>query len=272
MKTKKLYSWKGLLAMMAALAIFALTPGLAAAESQIGNYCVEDGGASNCTAQDFGIKELYFDSVITPCGADPTHPNQAYVTFKAVLTTARPERYDVSIYIALDGGSAATGDNCLHDYLNAPLTTTPTYIAFYPAGDTTVDDIVDGPWYNGDVAYPTDVCGDMEPNTTVIKTLEPVWIACVDTTGDGHVDVSACGGYNQNLGDICTGVTQAVPGTTAKCGCSVFELPFTPTGIEGLSFSARSGAVSTGLILSALGLLLIGGVMLSLYLRRQAHA
>jgi hypothetical protein len=50
------------------------------------------------------------------------------------------------------------------------------------------------------------------------------------------------------------------------------DLPITPTAIEGLSFSASSQALPVGLALGGVGLLLIAGVMLSVYLRRRAHA
>jgi hypothetical protein len=261
--------WKGLLAVIFALAFFALTPGLAAAQSgETGDVCISHYASGNCTANDFGVKELYFDHVITACGLDPQHPGYANVVLEAVLSTARPTRYDVGIFLALDGGSANDGTSCFHDYLNPPLTATPTYIAYYPAGDPTLDDIFNGPWWETE----GDTCGDMQPDTTVIKTLEAIWIKCVDTNSDGHVDISACGSYEQTAGVDCFDVTGAIPGTTAKCGCTRFELPFTPTGIENLTFSVSSQAVPTGLILSAIGLVLIGGVLLSVYLRRRMQA
>jgi hypothetical protein len=275
-RLSQMFSWKGLLAIIFALAIFALTPGLAAAQSETGNFCIEDYNLRNCTANDFGVKELYFKEVITMCGMDPAHPGQAYVVFEAVLSTAQPIRYDVGIFLALDGydpdnpdeNQAIFGDNCYHDYLDGDLTTDPEYTALYPAGDPTLNDILDGPWWDAD----GDVCGDMDSDTAVIKTLDPVWIACVDSNGDGSVDVDACGSYNQLAIDVCSGIKDAIPGTTAKCGCVRLELPFTPTAIEGLTFSANSKALPTGLALSGLGLLLIVGVLLSVYLRRRAHA
>jgi hypothetical protein len=48
--------------------------------------------------------------------------------------------------------------------------------------------------------------------------------------------------------------------------------PSTPTAIEGLSFSASSKALPTGLALSGLGLVVIGGVLISVYLRRRARS
>jgi len=35
----------------------------------------------NCTANDFGVKELNFKEAITPCGLDPAHPGEACVVF-----------------------------------------------------------------------------------------------------------------------------------------------------------------------------------------------
>ena len=45
--------------------------------------------------------------------------------------------------------------------------------------------------------------------------------------------------------------------------------PSTPTAIEGLSFSASSRALPVGLALGGVGLVLIAGVLLSVYLRRR---
>ena len=164
-------------------------------------------------------------------------PGFATVVFEAGLLAGMADRYDIGIFLARDGGSARDGDDCFHDYLDPPLTTMPTY------GDVdmdTVPDIVGGPWWDGDSATTAnDVCGDIEGSTEIFKTLVPVTIACVDTNGDGNVDVDVCLSWDNNANTLCTGVAQAFPGTNSKCGCSDprIEVPNTPVPVELMSFA-----------------------------------
>jgi len=43
------------------------------------------------------------------------------------VTSPPAGRQDIAIFVAENGGSAQTGGSCLHDYLEPPLTTSPTY-------------------------------------------------------------------------------------------------------------------------------------------------
>ena len=43
-----------------------------------------------------------------------------------VSADGSPDRYDIGLYLALDGGSALSGDSCFHDFLEPPLTAAPT--------------------------------------------------------------------------------------------------------------------------------------------------
>ncbi len=184
---------------------------------QLGNFCVQDfQPGAGCTANDVRFEEFIQVSVIEDCPSGT--PGFATILFQVrVSADGSPSRFDIGMFIATDGGSALSGDSCLHDYLDPPLTDAPVY------GDVNgngVPDIVDGPWWD-DEADASDVCGDMETNTEVLKTLVPITIACVDNTvpPDGIVDIEACASWDNNQGSTCTGVAAAFPGTPSKCSC-----------------------------------------------------
>jgi len=50
-------------------------------------------------------------------------------------------------------------------------------------------------------------------------------------------------------------------------GCAVVNFDFTPTAIDMLTFSARNESIPVGLALAVLGLLVLSGILLSVYAR-----
>jgi len=183
---------------------------------QTGNFCVRDfQPGAVCTANDVRIQALNLVSLIESCDAGVV--GQATGLFEAfVSSVGAPDRYDIGLFVALDGGSARDGDACFHDYLQPPLTTTPTY------GDQNGDgvpDIAGGPWLTSDA----DACGDIAAGTQLFKVLAPLRMECVDTNGNGIVDASACTSWDNNAVTNCTGLPDAFPGTNAKCGCHRLE-------------------------------------------------
>ncbi|PWB68167.1 MAG: hypothetical protein C3F15_16930, partial [Holophagae bacterium] len=197
--------------LLAALVAFPF----AAHAQQTGNYCVQDfvPGAT-CTANDVRIELLRVVSVNESCTEGVY--GQAEVVFEVLVSAAgSPNRYDIGLTLALDGGSALSGDNCFHDYLPPDLSATPTY------GDANNDGIPDlsaPPWWDGEGQG--DLCGDIASNTQVIKTLVAIRIACIDRTGDGIVDVSVGTSWRQNGLADCFGITQVYPGAPSKCSVS----------------------------------------------------
>lgn len=209
--------------IFAALAAFAGALPMAAGGDppQSGNFCVQDfQGGAVCTANDVRFEEFIQVQVIEDC---PTGvPGEATIVFQVVVSAdGSPDRFDIGMFMALDGGSALTGDDCLHDYLDPPLTDTPVY---GDANTNGIPDILNGPWWDEE-ADVSDVCGDIETDTEVIKTLVPITIDCVDNSvpPDGIVDISACASWDNNQGSTCTGVAGAFPGTPAKCSCTLIE-------------------------------------------------
>jgi uncharacterized repeat protein (TIGR01451 family) len=213
------------LLVVALIAIILIASPEGAIGQETGNYCVQDFRAgAGCTAQDVRLEELTAVTVIEECLAGVS--GETEVIFQALVSAAgSPDRYDVGIFLALDGGSALTGDSCYHDYLQPPLTSAPTY---GDANGDTVRDILNGPWWNGELVDPSDVCGDIETNSQVLKTLAPLRFACIDNNGDGSADVSVCSSWDNNRNTTCTGSLQAFPGTNPKCGCGVVELGILP--------------------------------------------
>jgi hypothetical protein len=194
---------------------------LVAGSPEFGNVCVDDyQPSSNCTANDVRIEEFIPIQVIENCPDGV--PGEAEIVFQVLVSAdGSPDRFDIGLFIALDGGDAQTGDDCMHDFLDPPLTTTPVY---GDANGDAVPDILDGPWWDGE-APDKDTCGDIESDTQVIKTLVAVRIACVDTSvpPDGIVDLEACASWDNNTITDCNGVQEAFPGTVAKCSCDRIE-------------------------------------------------
>ena len=186
---------------------------------QLGNFCVRDfRGGAVCTANDVRIQETTVLSVIEECDVGVWGEAEVLVEI-LVSAEGSPDRYDIGLFIALDGGSARDGDSCFHDYLEPPLTSTPAY------GDRNLDavpDIEGGPWWDGNTD--ADLCSDIEGGTQIFKQLAVFRVACADSDLNGFVDASTCASWDNNVGTACNGVADAFPGTNSKCGCQLVDL------------------------------------------------
>lgn len=248
--------WKMLIASFVVIGVILLTPRQANAQES-GNYCVQDyASGAVCTANDVRIKELRIVEVVKPCYLDPV--GYLDVVFEALVSSeGSPDRYDIGMFMALDGGSALTGDSCYHDYLPPPITTSPVYDDKNGDG---VRDINNGPWWNGEDKV-TDTCGDIETNSQVFRLTQQIRIACTDIDQNGAADIHVCTSWDNQVKAGCNTVQNVFPGTPAKCGCTVINFDFTPTAINGITFTASSEAITSKFILSALGLLIFCGVL-----------
>ena len=281
-KTKFIQSFllKGLLAAAFTLALFALTPTLASAQTACWDQSL------GCTAQDMddlAVEVLSVDSVgCVDTDANPTTPPQVQVDLKVTMT-AKVERRDYGIVISQDGNNilgTSYATQCEFDWLPSPLTTTDaTNLWPYDDGGTLK-------FFDSEaVPQPrSDGCGDLLPGDQAVRYYYDLWVACVDlytydpidqdsTLGpDGQIDMDVCFAYDQTDGADCYSEADTLPGTSSKCGCLRVNISVSPTAIEGLSFSASSQALPVGLVLGGVGLVLIAGVLLSVYLRRRARA
>lgn len=156
--------------------------------AETGNVCVRDGSpGQECNGNDVSVSGIAPLILMEDCASGD--PETAEAVLEMRISAGVETRYDIGLFVSLNGDSALSGGGCLHDYLEPPLTTEPAY------GDSDGNgrsDLDGGPWWNGEPFVPADKCGDMEANTDAIKTLITLRFACVDTTSDGIVDVSTC--------------------------------------------------------------------------------
>lgn len=217
-----------------------LTTSLAA---ETGSVCVRDYSAGlDCTASDVAITALAPVTILEDCASgDPT---TAEAVFEVWVSASGANSFDIGLFLALDGGSALSGGNCLHDYLEPPITPSPT---FGDADGNGRPDIYNGPWWDGESSSPNDTCGDLLADTDAIRTLVSFRFACTDSTLDGIVDFSTCTSWSAGTQSRCSGLSDAYPPTNSRCGCNVVE-----SGVAMPGADAPSGHVA-GLTLERLG-------------------
>lgn len=89
------------------------------------NSCLDNvtGVTNNCTAND--VRLAVIAEIVESDGCDfPGDTAQVQIQTSLIATAA--ERYDIGIFIALDGGTARTG-SCHHNYLPPPLADLGSY-------------------------------------------------------------------------------------------------------------------------------------------------
>ena len=162
-------------------------------------------GPQNCTANDGGFSG--FDVISGPTSCLEGEP----VTFQlgARLNTAQPTRYDIGIWVALNGLTPqqppSTGNNCYRDILSPLAPGTPLNLTGGFGGFRNLDG---------------DACGDASSGEQNFKVLSPITITCSDASSDGRLDVGACTSYAQNQQSVCNGASDISPGTGSKCECA----------------------------------------------------
>jgi hypothetical protein len=203
---------------LATVLLFAvlLAPAPAAAQ------CVQNFTMATCDRNpDVVVDALNVVSVVEPC---TSYADSAQVILDAVIhnvTSPGANRQDIGIFVATNGGSALTGGSCLHDYLEPPLVTSPTY---GDANGDSVPDIRNGDWLDAEpFAMPQDDCGDIAAGTEAIKSLQtevtPLQISCVDTNGNGQVDVDVCASWSNGTMNDCSQLNDARPAGNLTCWC-----------------------------------------------------
>jgi hypothetical protein len=188
--------------------------------------CVADVGGINhpsCTANDVRLTSIVEGTLIITegCTGTPDHclggsnsgtacTSNAQctgggtcvdtVTFSATgQYQAGPQRYDVGLYIAIDGDPNGDGARFGHC----------TRFAFLN-GET--------------VALDSDNCGDVNANSTPAVPFGPVRIPCFDANNDGLVDINHCETWAQRSDEIiCNGAEDVRAGTGSKCFCGLLQ-------------------------------------------------
>ncbi|MGD8329742.1 MAG: hypothetical protein PVJ49_09905 [Acidobacteriota bacterium] len=219
-----------------------LAPFYVAEAQETGNVCVRDfQPGAVCTANDVRIQELTLVTLIEGCG-DGTI-GEAEGLFEVLISAeGSPNRFDIGIFLATDGGSARDGDACYHDYLEPPLNATPM---FGDANSDGIPDLAAPPWQEIDA----DQCGDIQTNTQVIKPMPVTRFSCTDSDNDGFVDANVCPTWDNNAVTNCASLSDAFPGTNSKCGCATVSLGipvFSPAPAISVSKSPPDQTVSVG--------------------------
>jgi hypothetical protein len=234
---------------------------LSFSQQALAQTCVDDvtGVTNVCTANDVNLGLLVVIDEIDGCDFPG---DTAQVKLQAQLNATSAERYDIGLFIALDGGDARTG-SCYQDFLPPPLfpNNSPTCDgtcsisgtscfkdADCPAGETCAGGYDpgssglgngEGPFYDAEcLEDPGDLCGDLEQGVDTFFDLGfrdgvsgPVelTVPCIDNDGDGFVDVGTCvswdnGKSNGGNKPSCLDEADAVPNTKAKCKCESLNI------------------------------------------------
>ena len=203
--------------------------------------CVQNFSMATCDRNaDVVVDALNVVSVVDPC---TSYADSAQVILDAVIhnvTSPGASRQDIGLFVATNGGSALTGGSCLHDFLEPPVTTSPTY---GDANGDSVQDIRNGDWFDAEpFAMPHDDCGDIAAGTEAIKSLltevTPLPISCVDTNGNGQVDVDVCVSWSNGTMNDCSHLNDARPAGNLTCWCQRVDVLPEP----GAELALASGA------------------------------
>jgi hypothetical protein len=151
------------------------------------------------------------------------------LNLEAWLLATSLERYDIGIFLALDGGTADTG-SCQHYYLPPLLASGGACSvsgdgckkdADCPTGEMCVGgydpDSGSGPFYDAEPEDVPDECGDLEPGVDTHYFLAPVVVPCIDSDSDGFLDIGTAVSWDDQRGNTCESLDGAVPIAADKC-------------------------------------------------------
>ena len=188
--------------------------------------CIDDvtGIVNVCAADDVWLSYLRNaeDLVCTP--GEPVTLN-----LEAWLLATSLERYDIGLFLALDGGTADTG-SCQQYYLPPPLALGGTCSvsggackkdADCPAGEVCAGgydpESGSGPFYDAEPEDALDECGDLEPGVDTRYLLAPVVVPCIDSDGDGFLDIGTAVSWDDQRDSSCESLEDAGPSTPETC-------------------------------------------------------
>lgn len=214
---------------------------------QKGDYCLGDNpstfcdpgrnGFGNCVSKDIKLAQAQYVSGPKSCEIGKT----VTLTFAVQWIATSFERYDVSVYVAMDGGNAMTG-SCYGAILHRPSGANawpndrcgganPTDLCLGGApnqiGTGTQPSTSNGPYL--EVSTPLDQCHDLSQGQLTWQTLDDVPFICRDADANGQADISACLGWLNNKNEAsCNGIDRAIVKAGSKCNCE------TTINIQGL--------------------------------------
>ncbi|TDI94916.1 MAG: DUF4215 domain-containing protein, partial [Deltaproteobacteria bacterium] len=173
-------------------------------------------GLDNCVANDTGFVAFEVLNLIDGC----TDPNDTFtVELRGDVRTNAQARYDIGLWINLDGTDAISGATC-HRQILVPISADPND---FPDPNNII-----GLYRDLENTPTIDICGDIEDSPTPEKNfvdLPALTFPCIDTNGNGFADISGCASWGQAKRTIdCRSVLDAIPGTASKCRCDTFSL------------------------------------------------
>ena len=190
----------------------------------------------NCTANDVSFVIVGLGDLTNNCIQNPT--DEVGIRLEAQLQTTAATRYDLGMWVALDGGDAYNADTettglCTRRQLSPVSSTSPTPTE--PDGE--------GPFRDSD----GDQCGEIAKDDGAAATApdaiyqfqEEIFFPCQDLTGNGFVSLGTCYSYAQNSNTVCNNISELFPGTGPKCGCEIVE-----TNIPAPSLDCNSSAAN----------------------------
>jgi hypothetical protein len=179
-------------------------------------------GGNACTANDITVSYTAQPVVSDGC----INSTDSVVAQLFADITVKPERYDLGMWIALDGNDGLDGTVCTRQMLQP--------VAVAPTSPDPTNPLGIGPFNDLD----GDRCGDRQANLNAIyKFPFRVNVPCTDLilspNGQaGFVDLGQCGSWAQPGGNpVCSDPGGVVPGTSSKCNCSRGD-----TGVPGPNF------------------------------------
>lgn len=176
----------------------------------------------NCTAEDVRISSFEVIELVDGCTSTS---DTATVRLVASLEVNAARRYDLGFFLALDGGTAVTGQ-CFREYLPPPL-----------SGSATNADIATG--YGPYLTADPDTCGDGAQNDVTVDPIvrilseetsssapQAITLPCSDLNENGYLDVAYCTAWrNSGQGFDCSSIYEAgVAQTAAKCKCDRVDI------------------------------------------------
>ncbi len=153
---------------------------------------------------------------LTQCVSGQTFSFIADFTVELTAQT----RYDIGLYFATDGDNNSDGaltGTCSANIITAKNQQTGLGSANFIQLDGSPD-----------------TCGDIDnAHNPQIVTVQVNNVSCVDTDGDGKLNLPNCTSWRQpGSNEVCDEVADAFPGSPSKCNCDItFNLPiFVETG------------------------------------------
>jgi hypothetical protein len=188
--------------------------------------CIDDvtGRTNDCAATDVQLCNFVNDVATTCMPGEPVTLN-----LRVRLLATSLERYDIGMFLALDGGNAGAG-SCRRAFLPAPLSSGGTCSisgddckkdADCLLGETCTGgynpDSGVGPFYDAEPEDAPDECGDLEPGVDTYYLLAPMTVECIDSDGDGFLDIGTAVSWDDAKDGTCQDVDDAVPDAAARC-------------------------------------------------------